>query len=151
MKVKSRSSDVRNGPAVNGHSGLNNPPTRSLHHSFSIPSGQGTPPFGHAARRGEGERKGPSISRHTRLIAGGGPDGAEWDGMRRVVDGERAYGEIARRQNDDGTAETVGSLSLRSFMSRVSFCSPPHSSPHPLLFGLGPLCSPHRFARGWSE
>lgn len=77
MKVKSRSSDVRNGPAVNGHSGLNNPPTRSLHHSFSIPSGQGTPPFGHAARRGEGERKGPSISRHTRLIAGGGPDGAE--------------------------------------------------------------------------
>ena len=89
-------------------------------YSFSIPSGQGTPPFGHAARRGEGERKGPSISRHTRLIAGGGPDGAEWDGMRRVVDGERAYGEIARRQNDDGTAETVGSLSLRSFMSRVS-------------------------------
>lgn len=38
--------------------------------------------------------------------------------MGDVVDGERAYGEIARRQNDDGTAETVGSLSLRSFMSR---------------------------------
>ena len=52
-------------------------------------------------------------------------DGARHDGASRV---ERAYGEIARRQNDDGTAETVGSLSLRSF---------PHSvRSFPVLFAL---------------
>lgn len=44
---------------------------------------------------------------------------------RRSEPVERAYGEIARRQNDDGTAETVGSLSLRSFPHSVrSFHSP---------------------------
>lgn len=47
---------------------------------------------------------------------------------RRSEPVERAYGEIARRQNDDGTAETVGSLSLRSF---------PHSvRSFPVLFAL---------------